>query len=193
MKLIKILQIIISSPIWLALLIAIHASKNRSLIEGDLARYPKRMGGGISLILNFIYLEPAFRSVLYYRLPPLLGNFFRFFFADNRTLHIGTPNIGAGLLVVHGDATFLSAKSIGKNLYVNQCVTIGVVGDKAPIIGDNVRVATGAIVIGGITIGNNVIIGAGSVVVKNVPDNCTVVGNPARIVKLNGEKVDIPL
>ena len=41
---------------------------------------------------------------------------------------------------------------------------------------------TGAIVIGDISIGNNVSIGAGAVVVKDVPDNFTVVGNPARII-----------
>ena len=72
-------------------------------------------------------------------------------------------------------------------------MTIGVVGEKRPVIGDNVRVATGAIVIGGITIGDNVIIGAGAVVVKDVPPDCVVVGNPARIVKKNGFRVNIPL
>ena len=47
--------------------------------------------------------------------------------------------------------------------------------------------------LGDIIIGNHVIVGAGCVVVKNLPDNCTVIGNPARIVKLNGERVDIKL
>lgn len=46
---------------------------------------------------------------------------------------------------------------------------------------------------GGVKIGDNVNIGANSVVVKDVPSNTTVIGNPARIVKLNGKKVDIPL
>ena len=46
---------------------------------------------------------------------------------------------------------------------------------------------------GNVTIGNNVIIGAGCVVTKDLPDNCTVVGNPARIVRLNGVKVMINL
>lgn len=44
--------------------------------------------------------------------------------------------------------------------------------------------------IGDITIGNNVVIGAGSVVTKSVPDNCTVVGNPARIIRRDGIKVN---
>ena len=60
---------------------------------------------------------------------------------------------------------------------------------KSPVLGNNVYIGAGAKIIGGITIGNNVKIGAGSVVVKNVPDNCTVVGNPARIIKKNGIKV----
>lgn len=47
----------------------------------------------------------------------------------------------------------------------------------------------GSIVFGPIEIGNNVIIGAGAVVSKNVPDNCTVVGNPAYIIKREGERL----
>ena len=43
--------------------------------------------------------------------------------------------------------------------------------------------------LGSITVGNNVLIGAGAVVIKPVPDNCTVVGVPGRIVKVNGERV----
>ena len=48
---------------------------------------------------------------------------------------------------------------------------------------------TGAKVLGNIHIGNNVKIGGNSVVVKDVPDNCTVVGVPGRIIKRNGCRV----
>ena len=47
--------------------------------------------------------------------------------------------------------------------------------------------------LGKIRIGDNVAIGANAVVVKNVPDNCTVVGVPAKIVRLNGVKCNIDL
>ena len=47
-----------------------------------------------------------------------------------------------------------------------------------------------AIVVGDIKIGNNVTIGAGTVLTKSVPDNCVVCGNPARIVKENGVRVN---
>lgn len=46
------------------------------------------------------------------------------------------------------------------------------------------KICAGAIVIGPITIGDNVTIGAGSVVTKDVPRGATVVGNPARILKI---------
>ena len=56
-------------------------------------------------------------------------------------------------------------------------------GVDTPSFGDNVSVYANAVVVGNITIGNNVSIGAGAVVTKPVPDNCTVVGNPMRIIK----------
>ena len=62
-----------------------------------------------------------------------------------------------------------------------------------PTIGNNVRIATGAILHRDITIGDNVIIAAGSVVVKSVSNNYMVAGNPAYIKNLNGEKVNIKL
>ena len=57
------------------------------------------------------------------------------------------------------------------------------------LIKNNVMVSAGAKVIGDVTVGNNSIVGAQTVVLKDVPDNCTVVGVPAFIVKENGIKV----
>jgi len=51
------------------------------------------------------------------------------------------------------------------------------------VIGDNVFVGTGAIILPGVRIGNNIIVAAGSVVTKDVPDNIVVGGNPARKIK----------
>ncbi|MEE0762693.1 MAG: sugar O-acetyltransferase [Acutalibacteraceae bacterium] len=56
----------------------------------------------------------------------------------------------------------------------------------APIvIGNNVWIGGGAIVLPGVTIGDNVVIGAGSVVTKDIPDNVIAYGNPCRVVKEN--------
>ena len=59
--------------------------------------------------------------------------------------------------------------------------------------GKNVHIGGSSTIIGGITIGNNVNIGAHSLINYNVPSNCTVVGNPARIIKLNEQKCNILL
>ena len=50
------------------------------------------------------------------------------------------------------------------------------------MIGDNVVLAVGAIVIGNVNIGDNVFVGAGTVVTKDVADGAVVVGNPARVI-----------
>jgi serine O-acetyltransferase len=52
-------------------------------------------------------------------------------------------------------------------------------------IGDNCYIGTGTTIIGPVRIGNDVIIGAGSVVIHDIPDGCTVAGNPAKIIKQN--------
>lgn len=53
----------------------------------------------------------------------------------------------------------------------------------SPVIGDNVTIGAGAIILGGVRIGNNVNIGAGAIVVDDVPDNTTVVCEKARVVR----------
>lgn len=102
-------------------------------------------------------------------------------------------SLGEDLYMEHAFNTYLNAISIGRHFRCFHNVTIGGKGGKIPVIGDNVIVSCGASVLGDVRIGNNVVIGSGCVVVKNVPDNCTVIGNPARIVRQNGEKVDICL
>lgn len=51
------------------------------------------------------------------------------------------------------------------------------------VIGDNVWLGAGALVLAGVTIGENSVIGAGAVVTKNVPANVVAVGNPARVIR----------
>ncbi|WP_260267260.1 serine O-acetyltransferase [Pediococcus parvulus] len=62
------------------------------------------------------------------------------------------------------------------------------VSDNTPIIGDNVYIGPGAKLFGKIHIGNNCAIGANAVVNKNVPDNVTVAGIPAKIINHRGSK-----
>ena len=81
---------------------------------------------------------------------------------------------------------------IGDNVSVFQGVTLGGTGKEKgkrhPTIKDNVLIATGAKVLGSITVGENSKIGAGSVVLKEVPPNSTVVGIPGKVVIRDGSK-----
>ena len=85
-------------------------------------------------------------------------------------------------------------EEVGNNVTLYQGVTLGGTGKDAgkrhPTIEDNVVIAAGAKVLGPFTVGKGSKIGAGSVVLKPVPENCTVVGVPGRIVKQDGKRVD---
>jgi acetyltransferase-like isoleucine patch superfamily enzyme len=54
---------------------------------------------------------------------------------------------------------------------------------KPVVIGRNVWIAAGAIIIGGVTVGENSVVAAGSVVTRDVPPNTLVAGNPARVIR----------
>lgn len=74
---------------------------------------------------------------------------------------------------------------IGKNCHISQNVTIGGTSGlyEVPVLGDNVQVGVGAVIIGPIHIGDNVVIGANAVVNKDIPSNCVAAGVPARVIK----------
>lgn len=139
------------------------------------------------LIYVFIFIKlPEIRNLIYYRFK--YTRILSIIYHPLSSLYIQCPKIGDNFRIYHGFSTIINAKSIGHNFSVWQQVTIGKKDDsfdesKKPIIGNNVKVCAGAILIGNIKIGNNVIIGAGSVVVKDIPDNAVVVGNPARIIR----------
>jgi serine O-acetyltransferase len=135
--------------------------------------------------LYFMTFYPEYRNLFYKRIG-FIRLFIKCFCPALNTLYLSSGKIGPGLLIIHGFSTIISVKSMGKDCVIYQQVTIGYNYIGKPTIGDNVEISAGVKIIGDITIGNNVKIGANAVVVKNVPDNCTVVGVPAYIVKRNG-------
>jgi len=103
-------------------------------------------------------------------------------------LYIKPNCVGPGLHIVHhGYRRIDSVKSIGSNLTILPMVLIGKKTPDADIdkctIGNNVYIGAGAVIMNPVNIGDNVIIGAGSVVTKDVPSNCIVAGNPAKIIR----------
>lgn len=106
----------------------------------------------------------------------------RICFTPLESCYITMPpeKIGGGLSFQHGFSTIVGAKEIGERCRINQQVTIGYNGEHAPVIGDDVTITAGAIVIGDVHIGNGACVGAGAVVTHDVPDHMAVVGIPAR-------------
>lgn len=170
-----------------------YQSKNRRLIDQDIERWGKAKNINkrkTKLLLYFLTYSTDFRTIFYFRIDSLLKHVLNIYCKKDSSFKIDiTTDLKGGILTGHPYCTILNADIIGENFYVNHLVTIGEINGKRPSIGHNVSIYTGAIVIGNITIGNNCIIGAGAVVTKSIPDNCVVVGNPARIIKKNEKRI----
>ena len=117
-------------------------------------------------------------------------------------IHPGAK-MGNGVFIDHGLGVVIGETTeIGDNVTIYQGATLGGTGKEKgkrhPTIEDNVVISAGAKVLGPFRVGKNSKIGAGAVVLKEVPENCTVVGVPGRIVikdnikfKINLDEVDL--
>lgn len=125
-----------------------------------------------NIFLNRLHRNPVMFLIVRVCFPPL------------ESLYINMPpeKIGGGFSVQHGFSTIIAAKEIGKRCRIFQQVTVGYNGEYNPVIGDDVIITAGAIVLGDIHVGSNAVIGAGSVVVRDVPDGKVVAGVPAKII-----------
>ena len=103
--------------------------------------------------------------------------------------------IGKRFFIDHGTGVVIGETTeIGDDVIVYQGVTLGGTGKdtgkRHPTIGNHVLIGSGAKVLGPLTIGSNTNIASGAVVLDDIPENSTAVGVPARVVKLNGNRVD---
>ena len=148
-------------------------------------------------VLEVIILYPGFHVLVTHKLAHFLYRHKCFFVArlisqlsrhlTGIEIHPGAK-IGRKLFIDHGMGIVF-----GDNCTIYHGVTLGGTGKETgkrhPTLGDNVLIGAGAKVLGPVYIGDNVRVGAGSVVLKNLPANCTAVGVPAEIVRINNKKV----
>lgn len=164
------------------------------MIKQDLQRYNTKKKRLLIAWLSghtfFVVLNYRISNWLYRHHIKLLPEMIKFRTMKRYCCEISPyATIGPGLFLPHSIGIVIGHEVIaGANLEIFQNVTIGSNRKKRnnrmmPIIGNNVSIGTGAVVVGAITIGDNVIIGANSYIDKDVPGNVLIAGNPARIIK----------
>lgn len=145
-----------------------------------------------AIVVHRYVCHPLYNAKLNF-LARLISQIMRFL--TGIEIHPGAK-IGKGLFIDHGMGLVIGETAkIGKNCVMYHGVTLGGTGKhkgkRHPTIGDNVLIGTKATLLGPITIGDNVKIGAETVIInKNIPNNCTVVGSPGKIVRIKGRKVN---
>ena len=151
---------------------------------------------GLHAIVAHRYLcRPLYRMRLKL-LARVISQIVRFF--TGIEIHPGAQ-IGKGLFIDHGMGIVIGETAeIGEDCVVFHHVTLGGTGKHAgkrhPTIGNNVMLGTAATLLGPIKVGNNVNVGAETFIInRDVPDNCTVVGAPGVIVRLEGKNVRMRL
>ncbi|MDZ5455585.1 serine O-acetyltransferase [Azohydromonas lata] len=120
-------------------------------------------------------------------LPKLVELTLRMFFHSSIPYQV---EIGPGVSFGHRQGIMMGKRvKIGARCKIRHQVTIAGGKGGGATIGDDVQIGAGAKIIGPIRVGNRARIGANAVVVKDVPDDATVVGIPARVVRIAGRKV----
>lgn len=99
-------------------------------------------------------------------------------------------DFGPGFVLIHSNGVVINTGVRGgRNIYIEHQVTIGAEKQQAPVLGDDIFIGAGAKILGNVRIGNRVKVGANAVVTKDVPDGATVVGMPAKVIKIDGKPV----
>lgn len=152
--------------------------------------------------LEVFLLYPSVHAILWHRIAHPFYNAKMFFisrlisqlgrFFTGIEIHPGAK-IGKGLFIDHGMGVVIGETAeVGDDVTIYHGVTLGGTGKhqgkRHPTVGNNVMIGSGAKVLGPVKIGNNVKVGANAVVLKDIPDNSTAVGIPAKVVKNSKEE-----
>lgn len=146
---------------------------------------------GLHAIIWHRLAHRLYKARLFF-LARLISQISRFF--TGIEIHPGAK-IGRGVFIDHGSGVVIGETAeIGDGCTIYQGVTLGGTGkDKGkrhPTLGKNVLVGAGARILGPFNVGDNAKIAANAVVLSEVPANSTAVGVPARVVRLNGVRVE---
>jgi serine O-acetyltransferase len=151
-----------------------------------------------------VFLYPSFYALFFHKSAHWLYKKKRFFLArlisqfsrgvTGIEIHPGAV-IGKGLFIDHGMGVVIGETcEIGNNVTLYHGVTLGGTGKdhgkRHPTIGNNVMIGTGAKVLGPFKVGDNARVAANALVLKEVPEDSTVIGNPGKVVKTKGQKVN---
>ena len=195
----KRLFAVLNYPRTLPVYLCALCSKQRKLIEKDVARWNQidQISFNMFESINwYMTYKKEFRNLIQHRLKNpsrtviAMIHFViaRILWKPMESLYIYTEDIGGGLYIQHGFATIITAQKIGENCRIYQQVTIGYKnGAHPPILEDNVAVTCGAKVLGDITMHKGSLAAAGAVVVKDVPENAIVAGVPAKVIAYKDE------
>ena len=158
--------------------------------------------GGVKLALRIwklaiLPINESFQLTFWLRLVqhknPLYGlaRLVYWHLCTKRQVHLSRHcKIGYGFMIAHLTPMVVNWKvQFGDNVTIYQFCSIGSSTSKAAVIGNNVYIGPHTSIVGEVKIGNNVTIGAGAVVVKDIPDNATVVGVPAKVISMEPQNL----
>ncbi len=174
----------------------------KDTLKSDVRAYRERDPAAVS-DLEVVLLYSGFHAVAAHRLAHYLHvRGFRLAargvsqaarFLTGIEIHPGAQ-VGRGLVIDHGAAVVIGETAeIGDDCTLYQGVTLGGTGKdtgkRHPTLGNRVLVGAGAKVLGPFRVGDDVKIAANAVVLEAIPDNCTAVGIPARVVRRGRQRV----
>lgn len=154
--------------------------------------------------LEVVLTYPGFHALFFHRFSHFLfkkhlyllarihSQFWRFM--TGIEIHPGAT-IGQGVFIDHGMGVVIGETAeVGDNVVMYHGVTLGGTGKhhgkRHPTVKEGAKISAHTQILGPVVIGKNAKTGAGSVVLHDIPDNATAVGVPAKVVRINGKKVE---